>query len=70
LLDGLASALLLPLPEWIATDDAADHWHGGHRGLIARRLIEQLSSRAQTEAQPETHPEKLSQRLRSRLGRE
>jgi hypothetical protein len=43
LLDGLASALLLSLPTWIATDEAADHWQRGYRGLIASRLIEQLS---------------------------
>jgi hypothetical protein len=46
LLDGLASALLLKLPPWIASEDAADHWQRGHRGLIASRLIEQLSDRS------------------------
>ena len=45
LLDAFATALLLPLPGWFAADDAADHWQGGHRGLIARQLIEQLSDR-------------------------
>ncbi|HEX3126636.1 MAG TPA: hypothetical protein VH394_04845, partial [Thermoanaerobaculia bacterium] len=34
LLDGLAKALLLPLPGWIATEEA-DHWQRGHRGRIA-----------------------------------
>ena len=46
LLDGLCQYLLLPLPGWTAGDDDADHWERGPRGLIASRLIEQLSSRA------------------------
>ncbi|MDQ2802573.1 MAG: potassium channel family protein [Pseudomonadota bacterium] len=45
LLDGLASHLLLPLHGWIPDAAAADHWQRGPRGLIARRLIEQLASR-------------------------
>lgn len=75
LLDGLANALLLPLPGWIATDDAADHWQRGHRGLIASRLIEQLSVRNRNEAADEglgggaRHP-RFAQRLRSRLTRD
>ncbi len=44
LLDGLARYLLLPLPSWLAAEDSADHWEGGHRGLLARRLVEQLAS--------------------------
>jgi hypothetical protein len=43
LLDGLAQYLMLTLPEWIPEDDAVDHWTRGHRGLIAERLIEQLT---------------------------
>ncbi len=45
LLDGLAERLLLSLPPWIADADAVDHWHRGHRGLMARRLLEELSGR-------------------------
>jgi len=45
LLDGLCRYLLLPLPGWTAGDDGADHWERGPRGLIASRLVEQLSSR-------------------------
>ncbi len=45
LLDGLCRYLLLPLPDWTAGDDDADHWERGPRGLIASHLIEQLSSR-------------------------
>jgi len=46
LLDGLSRHLLLPLPGWTAGDDDDDHWEHGPRGLIARHLIEQLSSRS------------------------
>ncbi len=45
LLDGLSRYLLLPLPGWTAGEDDADHWERGPRGLIASRLIEQLSIR-------------------------
>ena len=43
LLDGLAQYLLLTLPDWTPDDDATAHWTRGHRGLIAERLIEQLT---------------------------
>ncbi|WP_428487968.1 potassium channel family protein [Rhodopila sp.] len=69
LLDGLGSALLLPLPEWIATEDAADHWQRGHRGLIAGRLIEQLSARPTEPVTRDSPPGKPSQKLRARLKR-
>jgi Ion channel len=70
LLDGLATALLLPLPGWIATADAADHWQRGHRGLIATRLIEQLSQRDGKEGQSDPEHKRFAQRLRSRLRRD
>jgi len=70
LLDGLGAALLLPLSEWIAAEDAADHWEGGHRGLIASRLIAQLSDRATGEKRSEPRERRLSQRLRTRLSRD
>jgi len=70
LLDGLARALLLPLPDWIATDDAADHWQRGHRGLIASRLIEQLSSRRVDDPGFDQSQQRFAQRLRSRLSKE
>jgi hypothetical protein len=69
LLDGLAGALLLPLPGWIATDDA-DHWQRGHRGLIASHLVEELSSRTDHGDDSGTRHDRISQRLRSRLRRE
>jgi hypothetical protein len=43
LLDGLAQYLLLTLPDWIPSDEAAAHWTRGHRGLIAERLLDQLT---------------------------
>jgi hypothetical protein len=47
LLDGLATHLLLrPLPGWVADEGATDHWERGHRGTIARRLVEELASGA------------------------
>nr|WP_321986207.1 potassium channel family protein [uncultured Lichenicoccus sp.] len=52
LLAGLASRLLLPLPGWMAADDAADHWQDGHHGLITSRLIEQLSDRNEAPPTP------------------
>ncbi len=67
LLDGLAKALLLPLPDWIAATGAVDHWQRGHRGLIASRLIEQLSDRAGDEPSPHPLGTRFSQRLRLRL---
>ncbi len=67
LLDGLRLALLLTLPTWIAAEDAADHWQRGHRGMIARRLIEQLSARANDG--PEPKASRFAQRVRSRLSR-
>jgi ion channel len=70
LLDGLATALLLPLPGWIATADAADHWQRGHRGLIATRLIEQLSERGGKEEPSDPEHKRFAQRLRSRLSRD
>lgn len=54
LLDGLCRHLLLPLPGWTAGDDGADHWERGPRGLIAGRLVEQLSSRGGSAKAAET----------------
>lgn len=70
LLDGLASGLLLSLPTWIPLEDAEDHWQRGHRGLIASRLIEQLSDRTNTGTSHEATEARISQRLRARLKRD
>ena len=45
LLDGLGRHLMMALPGWMAEDGSEDHWERGHRGLIARRLLEELSDR-------------------------
>jgi voltage-gated potassium channel Kch len=70
LLDGLGLALLLPLPSWIGALGAADHWQRGHRGLIASRLIEQLSDRTRGDINAESREGNFAQRLRTRLNRE
>lgn len=69
LLEGLGEALLLPLPGWIATDDA-DHWQHGHRGSVASHLVEQLSSRTNHAEDSDARHDKVSQRLRFRLRQE
>ncbi len=45
LLDALARHLLLPVPKIVPDAGASDHWERGHRGLIARRLVDELSAR-------------------------
>ena len=65
LLDGLANRLLLSLPPWMSSGTSSDNWQVGHRGLIASRLIEQLSARLPTET--DMSRPRLWQRLRSRL---
>ena len=69
LLDGLGSVLLLPLPPWVAAGDAADHWQEGHRGLIASRLVEQLSSRNDGDIASGSDADQLFTRIRTRLKR-
>lgn len=68
LLDGLARHLLLRLPGWVPDDDAADHWERGHRGLLARRLVDQLSDRATaTAASGASEKARTWRKLRDRL---
>jgi hypothetical protein len=67
LLDGMAKHLLLALPGWVADDDATDHWERGHRGLIAARLIEELSDRSSGSALADDSGEVGWRRLRARL---
>ena len=45
LLHALASHLRLTVPAWLP-NDTADNWEQGPRGLMAGRLVEELSSRA------------------------
>ncbi len=45
LLDGLSRFLMLSLPGWLPERDAEDHWERGHRGVLARHLVEQVAAR-------------------------
>jgi hypothetical protein len=45
LLDGLGRRLLLPVPAWMPDADSVDHWQRGHRGMLARRLIDSVQDR-------------------------
>ncbi len=68
LLDGLARHLLLPLPGWVPEKGALDHSERGHRGLLARRLVERLLERQ--EVRPVTPDESggsMWRNLRRRL---
>ncbi len=67
LLDGLADRLLLTLPPWSASGTTPDNWQIGHRGLIATRLVEQLSTQAATES--DRSEDRLWRRLRAQLDR-
>ena len=71
LLDGLARHLLILVPEWMPSQGKADHWASGHRGLLARRLLEELSDRdhrgiAGGQAEPDGSMP-LWRRMRARL---
>ena len=68
LLDGLAEALLLEMPAWMPEYDASDIWQGGHRGLIAGRLVEQLADRREADPTLAGHGP-LGRRLRAVLSR-
>jgi hypothetical protein len=69
LLDGLGRHLLLPLPGWIPQEDAADHWIQGHRGTLARRIIERLAGRSILLKGVETEEQsKIWRNIRSRFG--
>ena len=50
LLDGLSRHLLLPVSGWFLEEEGSDHWEHGHRGLLASRLIDQLSVRTSPKA--------------------
>ncbi len=68
LMDGLARYLLLKVPDWLPGDGAVDHWEGGHRGLIARRLIDELADRTTRPAgQAGAGEERLWRQLKQRL---
>jgi hypothetical protein len=44
LMQALADYLLTPLPPFVTTREAVDHWERGPRGVIARRLIDGLAA--------------------------
>jgi hypothetical protein len=44
LIQSLASYLLIPLPPWVTPSDEPDHWERGARGILARRLVADLSA--------------------------
>ena len=43
LMQALGEHLLIPLPAWVASQNASDHWERGARGIIASRLISGLA---------------------------
>ncbi|HEY2177325.1 MAG TPA: potassium channel family protein [Caulobacteraceae bacterium] len=49
-LDSLADYLLISVPRWVGFAETPDHWDRGPRGIIARRLVEGLSSGASDKA--------------------
>ena len=55
------------LPGWLPEEDAADHSERGHRGLLARRLIEQLVDRGSPTGIPAGQDAPIWRRLRRRL---
>ena len=70
LLDGLARHLLITVPDWLPSTSTPDHWAGGHRGLIAQRLMDELgdwdgrgAGAATTQGEPHS---RLWRRVRSR----
>ena len=67
LLDALANRLMLTLPPWSASRTIPDNWQVGHRGLIATRLVEQLSAQATTDS--DRSEDRLWRRLRTRFDR-
>jgi Ion channel len=68
LLHGLADYLMIPLPGLAPAEAAADHWDSGPRGIIARRLVEELAEAATTEGPPpRRRGHTFAARLRNRL---
>ncbi len=67
LLDGLSRRLLLSLPGWMPKGRVVDHWARGHRGLIASRLMEELSDRSAPRLVSAARGGPLWRRLKQRL---
>ena len=67
LVDGLGRHLLLEVPGWLPDPGAADHWERGHRGLIARRLIDHLTDPAAAPVSAADDGTRSWRKLRRRL---
>jgi hypothetical protein len=67
LLDGLAKHLLLTVPGWMPDRGAMDHSERGHRGILARRMIERLVERPAETVSPADPHSSIWRRLRRRL---
>ena len=67
LMDGLARYLLLDVPSWLPGEGAVDHWERGHRGMIARRLIDELGERGARQATEDTSGKRLWRQRRKRV---
>ena len=68
LVHGLAEYLMIPVPGLAPAVDASDHWDRGPRGLIARRLVEELAETSPLEApRPRPRGRTFAARLLNRL---
>ena len=67
LLLGLADYLLIPLPGWIPSNDGADHWERGPRGIIARRLVGGLADGTLAPSRRGRRNSTRAERLRDQL---
>ena len=67
LLLGLANYLLIPLPGWIPSNDGADHWERGPRGIIARRLVGGLADGTLAPSRRGRRNSTRAERLRDQL---
>ena len=55
-MQGLDHHLLIPLPSWVAADDATDHWERDARAIIASRLISGLADGSISEGSAKSDP--------------
>ncbi len=64
---GLAEHLAIDVPGWVM-EETTDHWERGPRGIIARRLIEDLVEGAASPSSPAARSRRsFARRLRDRL---
>ncbi|MBV8682348.1 MAG: two pore domain potassium channel family protein [Caulobacteraceae bacterium] len=67
LLQSLGDYLLIPLPGLAPAVDTPDHWDRGPRGLIARRLVEELAGTPESDVPARQRGRTFAARLRNRL---